>query len=72
MRVSLLYKRNGANERERYSGIESVCEREWHRVRVRKRVNERKSERERERESMSALENLVELRKRKQVIRARM
>ena len=59
-------------ERERYSGIESVCEREWHRVRVRKRVNERKSERERERESMSALENLVELRKRKQVIRARM
>ena len=50
MRVSLLYKRNGANERERYSGIESVCEREWHRVRVRKRVNERKSERERERE----------------------
>ena len=72
MRVSLLYKRNGANERERYSGIESVCEREWHRVRVRKRVNERKSEGFRERESMSALENLVELRKRKQVIRARM
>ena len=50
MRVSLLYKRNGANERERYSGIESVCEREWHRVRVRKRVNERKSEGFRERE----------------------